>query len=239
MVGMSDAIRTLVVDDDYMVAEIHRGFVERVPGFKVVGVAHGGREALDAIERLYPDLLILDIYLPDLTGLAVLDELRRNGNDVDAIMVTAAKDVASIQQAMHRGALHYIVKPFDFARFRQTLENFRRFCQERSAREILGQRDIDRLYRMMTPTLSVELPKGLNRPTLELVVHYLAEQRAPKTAQEVADGTGVSRGTARRYLEYLEQQGQARLELRYGSTGRPEHLYSAPGTDASEPAVSE
>jgi response regulator of citrate/malate metabolism len=222
-------IRTLVVDDDYMVADIHRGFVERVPGFAVVGVAHSGREAVEAVERLEPDLLILDVYLPDLTGLAVLDELRSKGKTVDAIMVTAAKEVASIQQAMQRGALHYIVKPFNFARFQQTLESFRRFHQERSAREVLAQADIDRLYRMMTPAATAELPKGFNRPTLDLVLRYLADQPGLLTAQEVADGTGVSRGTARRYLEYLEQHGQAHLELRYGSTGRPEHLYRAVG----------
>jgi response regulator of citrate/malate metabolism len=222
-------IRTLVVDDDYMVAEIHRGFVGRVSGFTVVGVAHSGREALDAVDRLKPDLLILDIYLPDQTGLAVLDTLRQRGKAVDAIMVTAAKDVTSIQQSMQRGALHYIVKPFDFARFQQTLENFRRFYEERGAREVMAQPDIDRLYRMMTPTVATDLPKGLNRPTLELVLRFLAEQRVAKTAQEVAEGTGVSRGTARRYLEYLEQRGQARLELRYGSTGRPEHLYRPAG----------
>jgi response regulator of citrate/malate metabolism len=229
---MSGVIRTLVVDDDYMVAEIHRGFVERVRDFKVVGVAHSGREALDAVELLDPDLLILDIYLPDKTGLAVLDELRRNGKTVDAIMVTAAKEVASIQQAMQHGALHYIVKPFDFARFNQTLENFRRFYEERNAREVMAQPDIDRLYRIMMPVRGADLPKGLNRPTLELVVQHLAQQSGPMTAQEVAEGTGVSRGTARRYLEYLEQQGQARLELRYGSTGRPEHLYRAPGANS-------
>jgi response regulator of citrate/malate metabolism len=222
-------IRALVVDDDYMVAEIHRGFVERVPGFKVVGVAHTGREALEAVERLGPDLLILDIYLPDQTGLAVLNELRRRGNTVDVIMVTAAKEVASIQQAMQGGALHYIVKPFDFARFQQTLDSFRRFFEERGAREVFGQADIDRLYRMIAPAVTAELPKGLNRPTLELVLSYLAQQPDPRTAQQVAEGTGVSRGTARRYLDYLEQRGQARLELRYGSTGRPEHLYSAAG----------
>lgn len=226
---LTNVIRTVVVDDDYMVAEIHRGFVERVSGFEVVGVAHSGEEALGAVERLRPDLLVLDLYLPDQTGLGVLDELRRKGNTVDVIMVTAAKEVGAIQQAMQRGALHYIVKPFDFARFAHTLESFRRFHQERSAREVLGQADIDRLYQMMSPALTAELPKGLNRPTLELVVRYLAAQPGPRTAQEVAEGTGVSRVTARRYLEYLEHRGQARLELRYGSTGRPEHLYSAAG----------
>jgi response regulator of citrate/malate metabolism len=222
-------IRTLVVDDDYMVAEIHRGFVERVAGFRVVGVAHSGQEALEAVERLRADLLILDVYLPDLTGLTVLEELRRRGKTVDAIMVTAANEVASIQKAMQRGALHYIVKPFDFARFQQTLETFRRFFQERNAHEVYGQADIDRLYRMMTPAVAEQLPKGFNRPTLELVLRYLGDQPGPRTAQQVAEGTGVSRGTARRYLEYLEQRGRARLELRYGSTGRPEHLYRAAG----------
>lgn len=224
----------MIVDDDYLVADIHRGFVERVPGFKVVGVAHSGNEALEMVDRTRPDLLVLDIYLPDQTGLAVLEELRRRGKTVDAIMVTAAKEVATIQQAMQRGALHYIVKPFDFARFQQTLETFRRFYQERSTREVLAQADIDRLYRMMTPAITAELPKGLNRPTLELILRYLAEQRGPRTAQEVAEGTGVSRGTARRYLEYLEQRGQARLELRYGSAGRPEHLYRAAGVGSKE-----
>ena len=228
------AIQTLIVDDDYLVADIHRGFVERVPGFKVVGVAHSGHAALQMVERLQPDLLILDIYLPDQTGLAVLDELRRRGKTLDAIMVTAAKEVATIQQAMQRGALHYIVKPFDFARFQQTLETFRRFYQERGTREVLAQADIDRLYRMMTPAITAELPKGLNRPTLELVLRYLAEQPGPRTAQQVAEGTGVSRGTARRYLEYLEQRGQARLELRYGSTGRPEHLYRVAGVGGAK-----
>ena len=88
---LTNVIRTVVVDDDYMVAEIHRGFVERVSGFEVVGVAHSGEEALGAVERLRPDLLVLDLYLPDQTGLGVLDELRRKGNTVDVIMVTAAK----------------------------------------------------------------------------------------------------------------------------------------------------
>ena len=224
-------IRTLVVDDDFMVAEIHRGFVERVPDFKVVGVAHSGREALEQAERLRPDLVVLDVYLPDQTGLDVLHELRRRGATVDVIMVTAAKEVASIQQAMRGGALHYIVKPFDFARFAQTLETFRRFRQERESREVLAQADIDRLYRLMAPPVAAELPKGLNRPTLELVLRYLTDQSEPRSAQQVAEGTGVSRATARRYLDYLAQLGQAHLELRYGSTGRPEHLYRTAGAE--------
>jgi response regulator of citrate/malate metabolism len=228
-------IRTLVVDDDFMVAEVHRGFIERVGGFEVVGVAHSGKAALASVERLAPDLLILDIYLPDRSGLSVLQELRQRRAAVDVIMVTAARDIASLQEAMQGGVLHYIVKPFDFARFARTLQTYRRFRDERAAREVVAQADVDRLYSMMAGSRPAELPKGLNRPTLDLIVRFLLGQGEALGAQQVADGIGVSRATARRYLEYLEGQGQATLELRYGSAGRPEHLYRVVARPATPP----
>jgi two-component system CitB family response regulator len=198
-------LRTLVVDDDFMVAKVHRGYTERVPGFEVDGVAHSGADALAAVDRFRPDLVVLDIYLPDMSGLDVLRELRQRQTAVDVIMVTAARDVASVRGAMQGGALYYIVKPFDFARFREALEAYRRL--------------------VMRATPTPMLPKGLNRPTLEMVVRYLEQQPQAASAQEVAHGTGVSRGTARRYLEFLEAQGRTAMELRYGAAGRPEHRY--------------
>src|SRR5919199_34678 len=126
-------IRTLVVDDDFMVATIHRGYTQRVPGFEVVGVAHTAKDALAAVQQLRPDLVVLDVYLPDQSGLEVLKEIRRRHPQVDVIMVTAAKDADSLLQAMQGGVLHYIVKPFDFARYQQTLESYRRFRQTRES----------------------------------------------------------------------------------------------------------
>jgi response regulator of citrate/malate metabolism len=218
-------IRTLVVDDDFMVANVHRAYTERVPGFEVVGVAYSGAEALAAVERLEPDLLVLDIYLPDMSGLAVLQELRRRLAPVDVVMVTADRDVASVQQAMHGGALHYIIKPFDFVRFRDTLESCRRLVERRSALGAVEQSDVDRLYATIRARPEEALPKGLNRPTLELVLSFLNQHLEAASALQVAEGTGLSRGTARRYLEFLEEQGRTRIELRYGSAGRPEHRY--------------
>jgi len=218
-------IRALIVDDDFMVAKVHHAYVERVTGFEVVGVAHTGAEALEAVNRLRPDLLVLDIYLPDLSGLAVLQELRRRQTAVDVIMVTAARDVDSLRAAMAGGALRYIVKPFNFARFSETLQTYKRFASRRSVLAEVDQQDVDRLYATMGVTPEQTLPKNLNPPTLELVVRCLQEQSEPVSAQEVAERTGVSRGTARRYLEYLETQGRAVLELRYGAAGRPEHRY--------------
>jgi response regulator of citrate/malate metabolism len=226
------AVRTLIVDDDFMVAEVHRGYTERVPGFEVVGVAHTGAEALAGVDRLQPDLVVLDIYLPDMNGLAVLQELRRRQTPVDVIMVTADRDVASVRAAMQGGAMHYIIKPFDFARLRETLESYRRFVDRSSALADVKQADVDRLYATMRTTQTAELPKGLNRPTLELVLRFLGQQPDSASAQDVAHGTGLSRGTARRYLEFLEAQGRTTMELRYGSAGRPEHRYRLVDTSA-------
>jgi response regulator of citrate/malate metabolism len=219
------AIRTLIVDDDFMVAKVHRAYVERVMGFEVVGVAHSGSEALEAVDRHRPDLLVLDIYLPDVSGLIVLQELRRRQAAVDVIMVTAARDVDSLRAAMAGGALRYIVKPFNFARFSETLQTYQRFAARRSVLGEVDQEDVDRLYATMGETPEQSLPKNLNRPTLALVVRCLQEHVETVSALKVAEGTGISRGTARRYLEYLETQGRAVLELRYGAAGRPEHRY--------------
>ena len=220
-------IRTLIVDDDFMVANIHRGFTERLKGFEVVGTAHSGSDALAAAERLHPDLVILDIYLPDRSGLDVLQELRRLSPGADVIMVTAAKDVASVQQAMQGGAIQYIIKPFSFARYQQALETYLQLRQRRAALGTVEQVDVDRMYTLIGAAAgaSVDLPKGLNQPTLELVVKQLREKAEPLSAQETALGVGVSRSTARRYLGYLVASGRATRQLRYGAAGRPENLY--------------
>ena len=114
-------IRVLVVDDDFMVAKVHCGFVERVPGFVVAGTAHTGEEALLAVERLRPDLVLLDIYLPDMTGLEVLQRLREGGAAVDVLVITAARDVASIRSALRGGVVHYLIKPFTVDVLRERL----------------------------------------------------------------------------------------------------------------------
>jgi response regulator of citrate/malate metabolism len=228
------AIRTLIVDDDFLVAKIHGTYTERVAGFEVVGVAHSGSEALDAAERLEPDLVVLDIYLPDMSGLEVLQELRRRRAEIDVIVVTAAKEVESLRAAMAGGALRYIVKPFNFERFRDTLQVYQRFLGRRSALESVEQDDVDRLYATMGASIEARsLPKNLHRPTLELVLKVLGEHSGTVSAMEVAESAGLSRATARRYLEYLEAQGRAALELRYGGAGRPEHRYRL----ATRPAV--
>jgi response regulator of citrate/malate metabolism len=219
-------IRTLVVDDDFMSASIHRSYVERVPGFEAVGEAHTGAQALESVRKLSPDLVLLDIYLPDIGGLEVLRRLRvEEQAPVDVIAVTAAKDVKTLRSAIHGGVLHYIVKPFVFETFRDRLE---RYAAVRSRLDRIGeasQGEIDQLFSLLRSQGRAGLPKGISAPTLSIVVDTVRESGEELTAVEVAERAGISRGTARRYLEYLATLGSIELSLRYGAAGRPEHLY--------------
>ncbi|MGW2158314.1 response regulator [Nonomuraea sp. NPDC001699] len=215
-----NAVRVLVVDDDFMVARIHSGYVSRVPGFEVVAVAHGGADALAAVAELRPDLVLLDIYLPDMSGLEVLKSL----TDVDVLMISAARDVATVREAMRGGAVNYLIKPFAAAAL---TERLRQYADTRRRLTAIGpqarQDDVDRLFG--APRQAVPVPKGLSPATCALVEGALREAGGDLSAAETAELTGLSRVSARRYLEHLCASGRAELHPRYGTAGRPEHRY--------------
>jgi response regulator of citrate/malate metabolism len=219
-------IRTLIIEDDAMTASIHRAYVERIPGFEVVGEAHTGRAALESVRQLRPDLVLLDIYLPDISGLEVLRRLREPGAPhVDVVAVTAAKDVDTLRTAIHGGVIHYLVKPFFFDTLRERLEAYAALRGRLDRLRNPDQNDIDHVFSLLRTQGRQSLPKGISALTLARVSDALSGAVGEVTASEVAETAGVSRGTARRYLEYLAAIGAIQLSLRYGVTGRPEHLY--------------
>ena len=219
-------IRTLVVDDDYRVADLHCAYLERVAGFEVAGRVHTGAAALTGVAQLRPDLVLLDIYLPDMTGLEVLQRLREDETaPVDVIAITAAREVESLRAAMRGGVVHYLIKPFLFPTFEEKLLSYAA-ARERMAR--LGradQGDVDRIFGALRTATAVTLPKGLSDATLELILQALGRSSSGLPAAAVADEAGVSRVTARRYLDHLCQLGRVELTMRYGGPGRPEHRY--------------
>jgi two-component system CitB family response regulator len=219
-------IRTLVVEDDFRVAELHGAYTERVPGFTVVGTASTGAEALDMAARLQPDLVLLDIHLPDISGIEVIRTLRQNGgHGPDVIAITAAKEVATLRAAMQGGVVHYLVKPFRFAAFEERLRTYAT-ARERLARlSEADQREVDKLFGLLRSGGEELLPKGLSPATLALVQQVLRRAKRAISAEDVAAAAGLSRVTARRYLDHLAQVGQVELRMRYGGPGRPEHRY--------------
>ena len=226
---MTQPIRTLVVDDDYRVAAVHAAYVTKVDGFQVVGQAHSAAEAVQAVADLHPDLVLMDVFLPDGDGLTVARRLMEHDKHPDVIVITGARDLATVRTAMQLGAVHYLVKPFGFAALNERLQAYRRLHQ-RIARlpDAAEQSDVDELFGMLhSPAVGRgALEKGHSTPTLERVRDAVRAADDPISATEVAKGIGISRATAQRYLNYLERTGLVRLEPRYGATGRPEHRYA-------------
>ncbi|HWL41845.1 MAG TPA: response regulator [Ilumatobacter sp.] len=217
--------RVLVVDDDFKVASIHRGFVERLPGFDVVGEAHSGRHALTLAAELQPDLMLLDIYLPDMSGLEVLQHVQ--GHHIDVIAITAARDVDTLRTALRLGVVHYLVKPFTFQTFRAKLASYAAWAEALDRTAIVGQTDVDRLVGVLrTPATDRQLPKGLSASTLRAVRDVIESTAEPLTSVEVAERCGVSRVTARRYLEHLVRLDLIEMRPVYGRSGRPAHEYA-------------
>ncbi|MGE2730418.1 response regulator [Mycolicibacterium vaccae] len=213
----------LVVDDDFMVAEIHRRFVDRVAGFRAVGVAHTGTAAVAATRQLRPHLILLDVYLPDMTGLDVLQQLRSEGDRVDVIMITAARELDTVRGALDGGAADYLIKPFEFPQLEAKLSAFAARADALQSAGGADQHLIDTLFGGPAVVPPKVLPKGLGAETGELVLAAVRDA-GEVSAAECADLIGISRVSARRYLEHYLSVGLLELRLQYG-VGRPERRY--------------
>jgi len=237
-------INVLIVEDDPMVIEVNRSYVNAVQGFEVIGEARTAKEGLELISTLKPDLVLLDIYLPDMSGVEALQTMRKSSLPADVILVTAAQDTGTIQNALRYGAIDYIVKPFKFTRLKAALENYAALKKKLQNTKHLTQKEIDTAFikRMaahagpgnepgdkveVQEQTRVDIPKGLSDITLRQVLLTLLKESCPLSAEEVAEKVGLARVTARRYLEYLHQLDKVKLELRYGSVGRPVKRYRA------------
>jgi response regulator of citrate/malate metabolism len=227
MTDTSGTIDVLVVDDDFMVARVHRTFVERVPPFRVVGTAGTGEQAITAVGELCPDLVLLDLYLPDIFGLDVIPRLRTAGHDCDVMVISAAREADTVRGAVRHGVVDYLLKPFDHEDLRPRLERYAARRGRLLTTVVRDQADIDRALSAGAGLTAVStLPKGLSVETADLVERALRDADGTLSAAECAAATGVSRVSARRYLEHFHTTGSADVSLRYGAAGRPERRYA-------------
>lgn len=215
-------LRVLIVDDDFHVATLHAGYVDAVPGFTALPPVHDARMVPKAVAEHRPDLLLLDVYLPQGSGLDLLQ-----GLDVDAFVLSAAAEAPTVATAFRRGALAYLLKPFDPKVLTAKLRGYARYRRQLDAAEYLDQAGIDRGQRALL--VADEPAAASSGAATEASVLAAVTEAGEATVMQVAEAVGISRATAQRYLAQLAQSGALRLDLRYGSRGRPEHRYSTGG----------
>ncbi|WP_251977123.1 response regulator [Salinicola avicenniae] len=224
-------MRVLVVEDDPMVMRLNVEFLNRLEGFSLVAQCEDLPAARDVLAREAVDLLLLDVYLREHNGLALVRELRRQARDVQIVLITAASEMETIREAKHLGVNDYLVKPFEFERFQEALTR----CQETFQRlsrlpARAHQRDVDSLFRrepqVPVSTRPGDLPKGLTTNSLTQVARAVAEHEgASFTTEAVSDSTGMSRVSVRKYLKHLVDRGLLEEAFHYGQVGRPSFTY--------------
>lgn len=220
-------IRTVIVEDDLKISELHKRFTEKVEGFEVVGIANSLADGEEMVDLLEPELVLLDLFFPEGNGMQLLKNMRAKGKSVDVILITAAKEVSSLQEALRGGAFDYLVKPVIFDRFKASLEKFRTYSTELTRNAVLEQQMIDKLIHPASETQDEGgLPKGIDPITLRKICAVFDESGADGfSAEEVGKKINASRNTARRYLEYLLASGFLYADIDYGTVGRPERIF--------------
>ena len=220
-------LSVLIVEDELTAGEALVQYVERVPGYTVAGFARSGAEALQRLTTDRVDLVLIDIYLPDVSGLEVLRRMRASGCMADVIAVTRATDLAVVRAAVSFGAVQYLVKPFTRATVRRRLERYQLYRSLAEDDRVPAQQEIDHLLGLLRDESLGALPKGISPESLHAVVATVKQAGAVTglSAAEVAHASGTSRVTARRYLEYLAESGVVVRGARYGGAGRPEVEY--------------
>ena len=220
--------KVLVVEDDPMVTMINQQFVNRNNKFHVIGTCNDGKSALEFLENNDVDLIIMDVFMPHMNGIETLKNIRISENPVSVIMVTAANDIATFEEAMQLGAVDYLVKPFDFDRFQQALEKFEIRAEVIKNGKPLNQGSIDQILGSGAK-IQAEPPKGIQEKTKSVILKCLGEQREWLTGEDIAESTGLSAVTVRRYMNHLVQTGDVSGIMNYETGGRPCMMYKLRG----------
>ncbi|OIK10410.1 response regulator [Bacillus sp. MUM 116] len=221
-------IKVVIAEDDFRIADIHEKFLQKFKQIEVVGKALNGEQTLQLIKNEQPDLLLLDVYMPDMLGAELLPIIRESSPKMGIIMVTAATDKVFLEKAISYGVENYLIKPVNRERFDEVIFEYIKKHTLLMSNQEVNQSYVDLLFgknKMERSGKSTGLPKGIDEITLGKVKAVLYEKRDGLSAEEVGQEIGASRITARRYLEYLASIKEAKAEVVYGIVGRPERKY--------------
>lgn len=221
--------QVIIIEDDPMVASINKQYIELTPSFRVMNVFKSGIEALEYLKENEADLIILDYYTPLMNGAEFIDRLHAMGKAPSIIMVTSASDTDIVIQLLSRGVIDYLVKPFEYSRFKAALDKYSQMKEYLSkTKNNMEQEDIDKLLTRQesTGTAAAALTKGLNETTLGLIRAFLKENSDDTySSEQIAEQIHLSRITIRRYMNYMVETGELISTIDYQTGGRPSIRY--------------
>lgn len=228
-----DVITVMIVEDDEVAAKIYEQFTQKLNGYRVIASASSGKQALELLQVFTPDLILLDVFLPDMNGIELLWEVRKNQRGIDVILITAANDADTVSEAIRGGAFSYIIKPIMIDKFLSTLEQYSITRQQLTHTKFMDQNEVDLYFHPVQqkwvkkeePAAAKSLPKGIDKHTLKIIWDRMQEETGSVNADELSQIIGVSHSTVRRYLEYLVSNHELEVEVLYGAIGRPERRY--------------
>lgn len=209
-----------------MVAQINRYYLEEFTDIQVVKVFRNGKKALEFLRQTPVDLVILDVYMPELSGLELLRNMRQLTIHADVIMVTAANATHYVDEMLRLGIVDYLVKPFEYERFRNAVEKYLQRKNLLCSHSTLSQQSIDWIVKSGGHKAGSSLQKGLQEPTLSLVLKSL--QQTPQcyfSCEDLSSRTGLSKVTVRRYLNHLRESRLIDCVVDYETGGRPSMKY--------------
>lgn len=219
--------KVLIVEDDPMVALINKRYLQQFKQIQIFGPVMYEEDVLSCLQNEQIDLIIMDVFLPQKSGLDILKTIREKQYTVDVIMVTAANSAMELKQAFAYGALDYLVKPFEAIRFEEAYKKYLSKKGLLSKPQLMNQEDIDAFMKCAATPLTEDLPKGLNKRTLDKITQFLKEHSDRIwTLREIANETRISNVTIKKYMDYLESLDKLNVESTAGNVGRPELKYS-------------
>jgi DNA-binding NarL/FixJ family response regulator len=193
MKGAAHRIRLVVIDDHVLFRRGLVGLLADMPEFEVVGQASDGLEALAMIESTRPDILLLDVNMPRMDGIQLVQTLRRQKNDVRILMLTISQDDNDLLSAIRAGANGYILKNTEPEELRQALLNV---AQGRGA---LSPEIVGTVLQAVSHSLVQPPAALLSERELEVMV-CLADGL---TTQQIATRLFISENTVKTHIRHI------------------------------------